>query len=156
MSNSSPFLQELTANMTKNGANEEEVNIVVNDLEADLKLQKDVCNDTEGYIWNSETNTCEKKMVELVVEGSGGVPESPDPLSIDSFLDLPIDDYDVPVISFEDFSIYKRNNKGEDVETQVSDLINNSGLNVTATPSGLGRDEVEVVLANGVKINIPL
>ncbi len=83
-------------------------------------------------------------------------PTNTESTSDDGFLDLPIDDYEDPAISFEDFSIYERNDKGEDVETQVSDLINKSGLNVTATPSGLGRDEIEITLANGVKTSIPL
>ena len=58
MSNSSPFLQELTDNMTENGASEEEVNIVVNDLEA----LKEACSKKDGYVWNNETSTCDLKI----------------------------------------------------------------------------------------------
>jgi len=93
---------------------------------------------------------------EIAPVGSENTAINTESTSGDGFLDLPIDDYEAPKISLEDFSLYERNDKGEDVETQVSDLINKSGLNVTATPSGSGHDEVEVVLANGVKTSIPL
>ena len=62
MSNSSPFLQDITEKMKKNGANEAEINDVSTALETDLELQKNTCNDTEGYVWNSETNTCDQKI----------------------------------------------------------------------------------------------
>ena len=101
-----------------------------------------------------KTNGSTPTGVDVVPENV--TPENTELQSENGFLDLPIDDYEAPKISLEDFSIYKRNDKGEDVETQVSDLINKSGLNVKATPSGLGRDEVEVVLANGIKTSIPL
>ena len=72
------------------------------------------------------------------------------------FLNKPIEDYETPVISLEEFSLFSEY-EGEDVELQVSKLINEklADRNITAKPTGLG-DIVEVTLANGVTADIPL
>ena len=62
MSNLSPFLQEVTKNLKANGASNEEVGVVTNELENNIELQKEQCNKTEGYVFNTETNTCEQKV----------------------------------------------------------------------------------------------
>lgn len=108
-------------------------------------------NSTEETTATNVEKTNDSQPTDVTVE-----PTNTESTSGDGFLDLPIDDYEDPEISFEDFSIYKVNEKGEDVETQVSDLINNSGLNVTAKPSGLGLDQVEITLSNGVNTKIDL
>ena len=132
---------ELIADVKAKGASLEEIEVLNNQLKEQ--------NSEVGKIKGDANQSVDATSKSATLENTGLESE-------DTFLDLPIDDYEAPKISLEDFSLYERNDKGEDVETQVSDLINKSGLNVTATPSGLGRDEVEVVLANGVKTSIPL
>ena len=69
MSKLSPFLQQVSQNLKTNGANEEEVGVVTDALENDMKLQKEQCNATDGFVWNSKTNTCDQKIdLEEVVE----------------------------------------------------------------------------------------
>ena len=74
-----------------------------------------------------------------------------------SFLEKDLSQYEAPVISLEEFSIFKENDKGEDVELQVSNLINErlADKNITAKPTEAG-DKIEVTLANGVSTVIPL
>ena len=69
MSKLSPFLQQVSENLKTNGANEEEVGVVTDALENDMKLRKEQCNATDGFVWNSKTNTCDQKIdLEEVVE----------------------------------------------------------------------------------------
>ena len=78
MSNLSPFLQEVAENLKTNGASEEEVNVVTSTLEADVDMQKQICSEREGFVWNSETNTCEKKVEieEVVVDEVDDITET--------------------------------------------------------------------------------
>ena len=80
-----------------------------------------------------------------------GKPEKTD------FLTQPIVGEVEPLITKEEFSIFKGDDK-EEVEDKVSKLINTklASKNITAKPALNLSDRIEVTLANGVSIEIPL
>ena len=74
MSNSSPFLQELTNTLKSNGASDTDVKEVEIAVNQDVQLAQDLCNETEGYVWDTETNTCE---LEINIEKQVDVDPAP-------------------------------------------------------------------------------
>ena len=101
----------------------------------------------------------EGKQVDVASKGVNVTSESIAPESMDSkseggFLDLPIKDKQEPIITKDEFSIFK----GEDVEDQVSKLINSklASKNITVKPTLPGSDAIEVTNSVGANMVIPL
>ena len=104
--------------------------------EAEIKVLENQLREQENNVVNTETASVNT--------------ESKD-FSLDSQL---IDIEKEPVISKEEFSIFE----GDDVEDQVSELINTklADKNITAEPAGVLHDRIKVTLANGTSMEIPL
>ena len=66
MNKTNPFSQEIEETPVIPEATQElEVSEGTIDDNTALEIQKNICQDTPGFVWNSETNTCEKETVEI-------------------------------------------------------------------------------------------
>ena len=140
-----PNLELIVENMVAAEEPEENIKAVVEEHNATngSSIEKKECD--EGFVWDDKQGACvaisknEKKKA-----------------SVD-FLDQPIIDEVEPLITKEEFSIFKGDDK-EEAEDKVSKLINTklASKNITAKPALNLSDGIEVTLANGVSIEIPL
>ena len=134
---------ELIADLVAKNASKEEITQIRNTPESELIKAGLI----EGKI-NGDAN----QGVDATSKNT--TPENTELESETGFLDLPIEDKEEPIISKEEFSIFK----GDDVEDRVSNLVNSklAHKNITAKPAKGGVDAIKVINSVGAEIIIPL
>ena len=135
---------EVIINAVNENASDEELAVLEGTDEKEFESNANDCG--EGLVWDEKLGICvpvEQPKEEVVNDDKKT-----------DFLKTVLPEEIKPIVTFEEFSIFDVNEKGEDAETQVVKLLKSKGI--SASTSILGADAIEVTNAVGATLTIPL